>query len=172
MSIIYRDKKVSFTINGEKFEGVLRKGLEMANKDKYIPKVGDNFQYKLESDSWIGSFDCECLAIGKSNIFIFNKHTGNEYLISIIASYEFRPIPTKADVEREVLMKLLNESVVYEDSRSEIIQKAGFTIPKRVKREELANVIWNSISDISKGQAAHAADKVCELLGDLVENDQ
>ena len=43
---------------------------------------------------------------------------------------------------------------------------------EKVKRGDVVNVIYNSMADVTNGQSKHAADKVCELLGDLVEDDQ
>ena len=139
------------------------------SKDEYIPKVGDKFQYKLKSDIWEDedNVDCECLAVGKSNIFVLDDYSEGEYLISIIGNYEFRPIPTKADVEREKLMEIINGNVEWEDV-VKAIQKAGFTIPKKVKRSEIADVVANTSPMIS---IEDLVDEICNLLGDLVEND-
>ena len=144
------------------------------SKDEYIPKVGDKFQYKLKSDIWEDedNVDCECLAVGKSNIFVLNDYSEGEYLISIIGNYEFRPIPTKADVEREKLNKILCEVYVCgTDYKVRAIQKAGFTIPKKFKRSEILMTVNSYSSYVSAKIDKEIADGICNLLGDLVEDD-
>ena len=147
----------------------------MSNSEKYIPKVGDNFQYKLNSGTWSDCADCECLAIGKSNIFILNKHTGNEYLIPIIGGYEFRPIPTKADVERDRLSKLIHDFKTHMGGDEKLlldqIQNAGFTIQKKVKRSEIRARLCESLESLHFISVETATDEMVNFLGDLVEDE-
>ena len=80
----------------------------------------------------------------------------------------FLPIPTKADVERKKLVDILcvTADYVLVDVAKEI-QKAGFTIPKKVKRSEIADVVANTSPMIS---VEDLVDEICNLLGDLVED--
>ena len=157
MTRVYRDKKVSFTINGEKFEGVLRKGLEMANKEKYIPKVGDKVLCELNSE-------CIVLYVGQELVLVRNESE------EFSAEFDyFKPIPNKSDVEREQLKLILGDYVnATIDETINRLQNAKFTIPKKVKLSEIEKLVKHWVSFTYDG----LIDDICNLLGDLVENDQ
>jgi len=134
--------------------------------DRYIPKIGDEgFEWRPEFyDIW---FKRGKVIAETDKQIVFLKTNGEIGTVSKKCS--FRPIPTKADVEREQLNKIINDNVSWVDVVNEI-QKAGFTIPKKVKRSELNAFLdkwygeWLDDNDM-------AADELCELLGDLVEDE-
>ena len=140
----------------------------MSNSDKYIPKVGE---------------ECEMLRLNndeiKYNILILGE-TDAEFWIqyledkrtTVVSKYgrKFRSIPTKADVEREKLLEIVDEC--YDSGTSIVakeIQNAGFTIPKKVKREDLEELI--DFYYITYEDKVSILRDLCELLGDLVEDE-
>jgi len=142
--------------------------------DRYIPKVGDEgFEWSNQlSGGWT---KCgEVIADTDKQIVCLEV---NGYICVLSKTHDFRPVSvkTKADVEFEQLARLILDSYrrcTGPDYCAKNIQKAGFTIPKKVKRSELARAIWNALADVTELQANHAAGKVCEfLLGDLVEDE-
>ena len=155
--LIYTGKDVTFTLGGVEIKGVLTKDLEMTNKDKYIPKVGD----KVLTD--LGT---ECLVLYAGEEHVFVRSDSEEF--SADFDY-FKPIPTKADVEREQLMKIIGKHRFNCIERAIEIQKAGFTIPKKVKRSELADVMESYY--INYEAKVSILSEICNLLGDLVEDD-
>lgn len=170
MNIFNNPRDVTFTIGGEKFKGVLTKGLEMANEEKYIPKVGENCI--LQSYGFT-EFPKEVRIdyMGKKVGCYTTLKNGEDYTFAI-KDVVFRPIPTKADVEREQLNRILCEVYVCgTDYKVKAIQKAGFTIPKKVKRSDVSDIITLYLPS-GFGSGNNLTNDICNLLGDLVENDQ
>ena len=132
--------------------------------DRYIPKVGDEgFEWRPEFyDIW---FKRGKVIAETDKQIVFLKTNGEIGTVSKKCS--FRPIPTKADVEREQLNKIINDNVSWVDVVNEI-QKAGFMIPKKVKRSEILEV---AKVDLFSEEAESFTDVICQLLGDLVENE-
>ena len=138
--------------------------------DRYIPKVGDECEV-LNSKLLCPVYEkCIILFIGKHAV-VYTSESCEERQARI-GDLSFRPIPTKADVEREQLCELLEDSCAYvpNEGLAEEIQRLGFTIPKKVRRSELNAFLdkwygeWLDDNDM-------AADELCELLGDLVEDE-
>tara|TARA_R110000772_G_scaffold8649_1_gene28709 strand:+ start:207 stop:647 length:441 start_codon:yes stop_codon:yes gene_type:complete len=135
---------------------------------KYIPKVGEAFEYcHYLSGDWI---KCgEVKAVTELQI-AFIESDGLFAFIS--RENEFRPIKTKADVEREQLEALLDDYVNAEIKATVyVIQKAGFTIPKKVKRSEISMIISRNSNYCKNPMFPSMLSGICELLGDLVEQD-
>jgi hypothetical protein len=141
--------------------------------NKYIPKVGEAFQFYSDTFGyWV-----QC---GK---VVAETHTEIAYLIGLDGEIRtlkkdrrFFPTSTKSDLERDNLLKIIENCLenCIENGMSIMaceIQHAGFTIPKKVKRSDISHIIFNSIQDVTEHQAIHAANKICDLLGDLVEQD-
>jgi hypothetical protein len=171
MSIFYNPRDVTFTIGGEKFKGVLTKDLEMKNKNRYVPDIGENLEfYRPESDEWLSGV----LVAIDDDYFIFREvSTVDGYIYTAVTKGEFRPIINKEKEELNIIGRIIYPSVnLTIDNSIEIakeIQKAGFTIPKKVKRSEIADVVANTSPMIS---VEDLVDEICNLLGDLVEDDQ
>jgi hypothetical protein len=138
---------------------------ENLKMSKYIPKVGEAFEkYNTVDNGW-----------DKKGAAIFV--TDNEVAVldegGMIDTFplddEFRPISTKSDVEREQLLEIIEEC--YDSGCSIItkgIQQAGFTIPKKIKRSDIAAII-NKAHPLD---ITITIDFICELLGDLVDQDK
>jgi len=129
---------------------------------KYIPKVGEEFEWLSISGGW----SKQTCAIVTKKIVAYENEGG--YLDCIPKEYEFRSVPTKADVERERLLKILDEC--YESGLSitaKEIQKSGFTIPKKVKRSDIEKCVNHWVSF----EYGVLSNSICELLGDLLESD-
>ena len=125
--------------------------------DRYIPKVGEKI-YAYERPE-----QCEVLCVGKNKVFV---QEGKDKEFAVVFD-RCKAIPTKADVEREQLNKIINDNVSWVDVVNEI-QKAGFMIPKKVKRSEILEV---AKVDLFSEEAESFTDVICQLLGDLVENE-
>jgi hypothetical protein len=137
--------------------------------DRYIPKVGDE---GFEWSNQIKSVWMKCgKVIAETNKQIAYLDAHGE-IGTLSKTHEFRPIPTKADVERERLGKLIDEYRTYmggdDDALINQMQKDGFTIPKKVKRSEILEV---AKVDLFSEEAESFTDVICQLLGDLVESD-
>jgi hypothetical protein len=81
---------------------------------------------------------------------------------------DFRPIQTKADVEREQLLEIIEEC--YDSGCSIIakeIQATGFTIPKKISKMSIYLAIASFSMAEENCELLHT--KICDLLGDLVE---
>jgi hypothetical protein len=135
---------------------------------KYIPKVGEEFEfYSMTVESWCKR--PKVFAITDKELVYLDdrgKVTG------LCLHREFRPIKTKLDVERKQLLEIIEEC--YDSGCSIItkeIQQAGFTIPKKIKRSELFQVVANTSTAIVQNDEL-VVDAICELLGDLVEKDE
>jgi hypothetical protein len=133
--------------------------------NKYTPKVGEVFEKYNTAD----------LGWDKKGTAIFV--TDNEVAVldedGMIDTFpldgEFRGIQTKADVERQELLLIL-DSLSYDEEAVSAMQMAGFTIPKKIKRSELEG----TIADVWAGsytQRTIVVKAVIKLLGDLVEQD-
>tara|TARA_R110002049_G_scaffold89772_1_gene225560 strand:- start:5973 stop:6395 length:423 start_codon:yes stop_codon:yes gene_type:complete len=137
---------------------------------KYVPKIGEECEVLNSALSNPSYEKCKPIFVGLSSI-VYESESCSERMAHL--NYcEFRPIPTKADVERERLLEILNEC--YESSVSIMakeIQKAGFTIPKKVKRSDVLQIIYSTPSNLMHDDIENLGDKICELLGDLVESD-
>jgi hypothetical protein len=129
---------------------------------KYIPKVGEEFEWETFKCYW-----------KKENAVVFETEKQIAFinckgLMEVISkNINFRPIQTKSDVEREQLITILSKSHPHQDvTRADAIIKAGFTIPKKIKRGDVfALLSGRECSD------NYLTNKICELLGDLVEQD-
>jgi hypothetical protein len=130
---------------------------------KYIPKVGEAFEfYSMTIESW-----CErpkvFLITDKELVYLDDKGR----VSGLCLSKEFRPIQTKTDVEREQLVDIVRKHRMLPEGRVELIQQAGFTIPKKVKRSDVLASIsdWTDLPNV-------LTTEICKLLGDLVEQDE
>ena len=133
----------------------------MSNKEKYIPKVGNT----VLSDA---GNECIVLHVGEKSLFV-KWGDGEEF--SADFDY-FRPIPTKADVEREQLISII-KSNRYMQARfmAPEIQNAGFTIQKKVKRSEIRARLCESLESLHFISVETATDEMVNFLGDLVEDE-
>jgi hypothetical protein len=132
---------------------------------KYIPKVGEAFESKTTSGSdW---FKCGKVLAQTDKQIVYLKIDG--FAAILHKDHYFRPIATKADVEREQLIHILNSE--YGTNKAVFsIQQAGFTIHKKVKRSDIGNTIalnLDSSYEIRRG----ITKAICSLLGDLVEQE-
>jgi geranylgeranyl pyrophosphate synthase len=136
--------------------------------NKYIPKVGEAFQFINDtSNCWV-----QCgKVIAETHTEIAYLYESNGEIRTLKKDRRFFPIQTKADDEREQLREIINKSISKKEMIN-LIQQAGFTIPKKVKRSDIADAIYSSIGDVTDIQSKYAANKVCNLLGDLVEQDK
>jgi hypothetical protein len=134
---------------------------------KYIPKVGEAFQFINEvSNCWV-----QCgKVIAETHTEIAYLHESNGEIRTIKKDARFFPAPTKADVEWKQLIDILRKDYLLAEGEVEFIQDAGFTIPKKIKRSELFQVVANTSTAIVQNDEL-VVDAICELLGDLVEQD-
>ena len=140
----------------------------MSNSEKYIPKVGEAFEFRCtDNDSW--EKGGEILAKTEKAL-AYPSGTGFINVLNI-QHCQFRPIPTKADIEREQLISII-KSNRYMQARfmAPEIQNAGFTIPKKVKRSEIRARLCESLESLHYISVETATDEVVNLLGDLVED--
>ena len=131
--------------------------------DKYIPKVGEAFEWRRDSQGiWqkVGA----CLVWSAKAV---GYETPNGWITSVDKEFQFRPFQIKADVELEQLIDILRKNYMLAEGKVQSIQEAGFTIPKKVKRSDIVTLI----SDWTDEPQALTYE-ICELLGDLVEQDQ
>ena len=127
---------------------------------KYIPKVGEEFQWSYkETVAWTRA----------KAICVTDKSIGYEdskgWIVTVSKSCNFRPIPTKADVERDELVRIIEDSYSSYLGAAHI-QKVGFTIPKKVKRSDIFDLVGGRLCSDN-----YLTSKICDLLGDLVESD-
>jgi hypothetical protein len=133
---------------------------------KYIPKVGEAFEWRNDcSDIWRKAG--ECIAHSEK---VVGYESPNGWITSVNKECEFRPIQTKADVEREQLYGFFNDASNFGHSDEWLInriQQSGFTIPKKVKRSDVRSLVhdWSD-------KPCRLVIEICELLGDLVEQDK
>ena len=135
--------------------------------NKYIPKVGEAFKWRSTTlHRWNKAGNCIVHSI---NAIGFEcRHNGS--IISVNKECDFRPIPTKADVEREILRVILDKPI----SKLEMInriEQANFTIPKKIKRSDIENTILDKFCS-SHVLRCYLVTAIYELLGDLVEQDE
>ena len=132
--------------------------------NKYIPKVGEAFEWVM-SGNW--NVSGEVVLVTPLEI-VWLDNFGLTQFITISKSI-MRPIQTKTDVEREQLSSFFNDASNFGHSDEWLInkiQKAGFTIPKKVERVDIFKLIHeNECSD------NYLTNEICKLLGDLVEQD-
>jgi hypothetical protein len=83
----------------------------------------------------------------------------------------FRPIPTKPDVERDQLLEILCHSWQDTNKKLDRIQQAGFTIPKKVKSSDVRSMVGIN-SSMTSYQDEVLIEEIFNLLGDLVEQDK
>ena len=126
---------------------------------KYIPKVGGKVLSELGSE-------CIVLYVGEEHVFV--KSDIEEF--SAEFDY-FKPIPIKADVERVQLTRIVDTAWISAHEIAKEIQKAGFTIPKKVKRSDVSQLIFSIHSTLCRDQVLIITDRICNLLGDLVEDE-
>jgi 5-formaminoimidazole-4-carboxamide-1-beta-D-ribofuranosyl 5'-monophosphate synthetase len=133
--------------------------------NKYIPKVGEVFEYKT-SGGWkkqpevVFETEKQIAFIGLQGFIILLSKENN-----------FRPIQKKSDVEREQLVDILRKDYMLAEGKVEFIQEAGFTIPKKIKRSDIENTILAKFCN-SHVIRCYLVTAICELLGDLVEQDE
>ena len=128
--------------------------------DKYIPKVGDTvFNEVYGKENLV-------LAIGKERVFLRTAKSDE-----VTAFFDdCKPIQTKADIENVKLVGIMQEINMGGGGfylLAKQIQKDGFTIPKKIKRSDVSALIsdWTDLPNV-------LTSEVCNLLGDLVEQDQ
>lgn len=130
---------------------------------KWYPSVGEKvFNVTYGTEDLV-------LAVGKKKAFL-QSESGRE--VSVYLG-EVIPIKTKADVEREFLEGIIDDihgiSIVDLTNAVQKIQKAGFTIPQKVKRSDILSAI--SVLGFNQYQSClKITDAICDLLGDLVED--
>ena len=137
----------------------------MSNSEKYIPKVGEEFEWQSGDSEWIRE---EGVLAKTEKSVAYPSGTGFINILNIKYS-KFRPIPTKADVEREQLMKIITMLIPIRSV--EEIQNAGFTIPKKVKRSEIRARLCESLESLHYISVETATDEMVNFLGDLVEDE-
>jgi hypothetical protein len=134
--------------------------------NKYIPKVGEVFQvYNDTLDGWHSR--SKAVLITDKQVVYLDDHG---LTAAICLTRTFRPIQTKADVEREQLLEILCHSWQDTNKKLDRIQQAGFTIPKKVKRKDIYYIA--NLNAFDKDGSSAITDAMCELLGDLVEQDE
>jgi hypothetical protein len=137
--------------------------------NKYIPKVGEECEV-INTSLFSPEYEkCFPVFVGE-HVIVYNSDSCTERMGKF--NYcTFRKIQTKADVEREQILSLMSQSGFFAE-RVSAIQKAGFTIPKRVKRSELKKIINHHHGDSAVSYTKTVDILICELLGDLVEQDE
>jgi hypothetical protein len=104
--------------------------------------------------------------------FVVGTTSGN-YALSLERQFcTFYQIPTKADDELYNLVLIIEDC--YESGISATakeIQQAGFTIPKKIKRSDIENTILAKFCN-SHVIRCYLVTAICDLLGDLVEQDK
>jgi hypothetical protein len=139
---------------------------------KYIPKVGEAFQFINDtSNCWV-----QCgKVIAETDTELAYLYESNGEIRTLKKDRRFFPIQTKADVEREQLTRLIansyNKNTGFE-ACAKSIQQAGFTIPKKVKRSDIYSIIDHHHGDSAGSYKKTVEILICELLGDLVEQDE
>jgi hypothetical protein len=136
---------------------------------KYIPKVGEAFEWRgVEVSTWFTANKCIC-----ETRKAFGYECDNGWISTVNKLCEFRPIQTKTDVELDELIEVIynNTSLIRQYSKNVAIkiQEAGFTIPKKVKRSDVYNAVESFIFPMA---GIGLTDAICEVLGDLVEQDE
>jgi hypothetical protein len=134
---------------------------------KYIPKVGEAFEFY--SDLLKGWYDRPKVLLITDKEVVYLGDNGR--IAALCLTKAFRPIPTKTDVEREQLLKIIEK--FYQGHWSIIakeVQQAGFTIPPNIKRSDVRRIV--DINSNMKGYEDEGlVTAICDLLGDLVEQD-
>jgi hypothetical protein len=139
---------------------------ENLKMSKYIPKVGEAFEWQGVGGSiWFTANKCIC-----ETRKAFGYECDNGWIKTVKKLCEFRPIQTKSDVEREQLVNILRKDYLRAERKAEFMQDAGFTIPKKVKRKDIYYIA--NLNAFDKDGSSAITDAMCELLGDLVEQDK
>jgi hypothetical protein len=135
--------------------------------NKYIPKVGEKFEWRSDSCG-IWQKAGACIAHSTKAVGYENP---NGWITSVDKEFQFRPIPTKSDVEREQLLDIMNKIFYGKNSHKIVavqeIQQAGFTIPKKVKRSDIDEALNIYVRE---SELDESINDICNLLGDLVED--
>jgi len=131
--------------------------------EKYIPEVGEEFEWYSEHLGKWSKYG-NIIAITSKEIIYIDKD-GFAQTFNLNVGYKFRPIPTKADVERDELVRIIEDSYSSYLGAAHI-QKVGFTIPKKVKRSDIFDLVGGRLCSDN-----YLTSKICDLLGDLVESD-
>jgi hypothetical protein len=147
---------------------VLNNNNENLKMSKYIPKVGEAFEFY--SDVLKGWYDRTKVLLITDKEVVYLGDNGR--IAGLCLTRTFRPIQTKADVEREQLIDIVRKHRMLPEGRVELIQQAGFTIPKKIKRSELKKIINHHHSNSAVGYTKTVDILICKLLGDLVEQDK
>jgi hypothetical protein len=137
---------------------------------KYIPKVGEAFEWERFRHEW-----------KKENAVVFETEKQIAFinckgLMEVMSkNINFRPTQTESDVEREQLGNLIYAYRTHMGGDTAMlineIIKAGFTIPKKVNRSDIENTILAKFCN-SHVIRCYLVTAICELLGDLVEQDK
>jgi hypothetical protein len=140
---------------------------------KYIPKVGEAFQFYSDTFGyWV-----QCgKVIAETHTEIAYLYESNGEIRTLKKDRRFFPIQTKSAVEREQLTRLIansyNKNTGFE-ACAKSIQQAGFTIPKKIKRSDIDKILHKHFDqdDVSITMKHILINEFCDLLGDLVEQD-
>jgi hypothetical protein len=135
---------------------------------KYIPKVGEAFEWEA-SGNW--NVSGKVVLVTPLEIVWLDGYGITQFIT--ISKSIMRPIPTKANVEREQIIEIMRDISRCSGSfgtTAERMQKAGFTIPKKIKRSNVRSMV--DMNSSMKGYEDEGlVTAICELLGDLVEQD-
>ena len=140
----------------------------MSTEVRYIPKVGEAFEWRSVCDGGdIWHTAGKCIVYSTKAV---GYESPNGWINTVNKECEFRPIQTKADVEREQLVGIMQEINMGGGGfylLAKQIQNAGFTIPKKIKRSDVSAITsdWTVLPNL-------LTSEICDLLGDLVEQDQ
>ena len=162
---IFLGGDIEITIGGVKLNGF--KDLKMKNEDKYIPKVGEECKFMMQGNTSLLLIVPEFV----NDNFVVGTSKNNHPVSLARAICTFYPIQTKSDIEREQLIDILRKNYTLTEGRVQSIQEAGFTIPKKIKRSDILQLIFSIHSALTRDQVFLISDKICNLLGDLVEQD-
>jgi hypothetical protein len=135
---------------------------------KYIPKVGEAFEFY--SDVLKGWYDRPKVLLITDKEVVYLGDNGR--IAGLCLTRTFRPIQTKSDVEREQLYGFFNDASNFGHSDEWLInkiQESNFTIPNKVKRSDVYNAVESFVFPMA---GIGLTGAICELLGDLVEQDE
>ena len=142
----------------------------MSDIENYKPEIGTECEVLNTKLSSAEYEKCMPLYVGQYAI-VYTSTSCNERT-GQLDNCTFRPISTKADVERERLLKIIDECIESGISiTAKEIQRDGFTIPKKVKRSDIYRAIGSTEVHMSISSNKILSYAICDLLGDLVEQD-
>lgn len=133
--------------------------------DKYIPKVGEEFNHKHKSAFfWESSQKCTYASDRQIGFTLPNGLLGLLHM----EYCEFRPIPTKADVEREELGKIIFadiELAKFQEVEIAVraIQAANYTKRPVIERDDILYEVM-SFSRMLEKENINITEAVCDLL--------